>query len=52
MNRKRFGFEEGLLDQAPVDFWREREREERAGSYFGMRERNEEEAYLGSCVAV
>jgi len=30
----------------------EREREERAGSYFGMRERNEEEAYLGSCVAV
>jgi len=50
VNRKRFGFGEGLFDQAPVDFWRERE--ERADDCFGTRERNEGEACLGSCVAV
>jgi len=42
VNRKGFGFGEGLHDQEPVDFW----------SCFGTRESNEGEACLGGCVAV
>jgi len=49
VNRKKFGFGEGLFDQALVIFG---EREECAGGCSGMKERNEGKACLGSCVTV